>query len=64
MPGPEIALWTLAFCQQGTKFGMLYKGIQDDPHILCLIGHPVSSDLSDPLGDWTTMMTLLGGALV
>ena len=64
MPGPEIALGTLAFCQQETKFGMLSKGIQDDPCAKCPIGHPVSSDLGDPLGDWTNGMTLLGGMLV
>ena len=31
---------------------------------LRLIGQPVSSDLSDLLGDWTAVMTLLGGTLV
>ena len=39
-------------------------GIQDDPRALCLIGHPVSSDLGDLLDDWTTVMILLGGAPV
>ena len=64
MPGPEITLGTLAFCQQVTKCGVLLKEIRDDPCILRPIGQPVPSDLGDLLGDWTAVMTLLGGTPV